>query len=376
MSRTTKVATLLALVLATGGCGAGGGEEAAEDATSADVASEAAEAPAGDSEAARSEAVGSEAANAGATAAASDGGEAPTGGGYTVGVEYNTLAVPFVGAVQRGIQEKAEELGVEIIERDPQADTTQQAADIEQMLTQDPDGLIVAGNGEAETLGAVRPAIAADVPIVAMISKIGTQPEPIPQPPPEPPAGGVVAFVAADEAEGGQLAAELVAEALPDGGRIAVVQGATGYSENETRLERFLPTLEETGADYEIVAEQPGDWTPEGGQSACQNMLAANPEIDLFYALSDDMGAGCANAVQQAGGDVQIVGIGGSTAGFAAIEDGSMYGTVWYSPEQLGRDAMQTMVDYLEGEAPDDRYVTHEIANVTADNLDEYEAEW
>lgn len=186
----------------------------------------------------------------------------------------------------------------------------------------------------------------------------------------------MIAFVAADEAEGGQLAAELVAGALPDGGSIAVVQGATGFSENETRLERFLPTLEETGASYEIVAEQPGDWTPEGGQSACQNMLAANPGIELFYALSDDMGAGCANAVQQAGADVQIVGIGGSTAGFEAIEDGGMYGTVWYSPEQLGRDAMQTMYDYLEGEAPADRYVAHDIANVTADNLDEYDAEW
>lgn len=375
MSRTTRVAALLAFVLATAGCGTGAGDEAAE--APAEAASAAADAPAEDAEAGDTEAGDTEAADTEAAETPSEGGEAPAGGsGYTVGVEYNTLAVPFVGAVQRGIQEQAEELGVEIVERDPQADTSQQAADIEELLTREPDGLIVAGNGEAETLGAVRPAIAADVPIVAMISQIGTQPEPIPQPAPEPPAGGVIAFVAADEAEGGQLAAEMVAEALPDGGNIAVVQGATGFSENETRLERFLPTLEETGAAYEIVAEQPGDWTPEGGQSACQNMLAANAEIDLFYALSDDMGAGCANAVQQAGADVQIVGIGGSTAGFEAIEDGGMYGTVWYSPEQLGRDAMQTMYDYLEGEAPADRYVAHDIANVTADNLDEYDAEW
>ena len=297
----------------------------------------------------------------------------------TFGVDYNVLAVPFITAVQRGVREEASALGVKIVERDAGGKTTKQASDIQDFLTSGVDGMIIAGNGEANTLGALRPAIAANIPIVGMVSKIGTQPEAVPQPPPNPPAGGILAFVAQNEEYAGKLAAEMVIGALPQGGKYAVVLGAPGYSENTTRLVDFNKTLSAASSKYVKVSEQPGNWTPEGGQSACQNMLAANPDIKLFYALSDDMGVGCSKAIAQAGSTAKVVGVGGSKGGLDAIKRGILYGTIWYSPETIGKLSVQVLYDYMaEGKAPADRYVTYEIHRVTAANIDKFinKGEW
>lgn len=296
--------------------------------------------------------------------------------GFTVGVDYNILAVPFIGAVQSGMREVAGELGVTLVERDAGGDVTQQAADIQEFITLEVDGIIVAGLGEANTLGALRPAIAADLPIVTMVSKAGEQDEVIPQPAPEPPAGGIVAFVAQTEELAAELAAEMMIEVLPEGGRYAIVLGAPGFSENTTRVKDFERVLAETGNTYTKVAEQPGNWVPEGGQAACQNLLASNPDIEVFYALSDDMGVGCGKAIQQAGADAKVIGVGGAGVGLDAIRNGTMHGTIWYSPETIGRLAMRTLYDYLTGQAPSNRYVTYDIFKVTADNVDDFEGEW
>ena len=297
----------------------------------------------------------------------------------TFGVDYNVLAVPFVAASQRGAREEAAKLGVTLIERDAGGNTTKQASDIQDLLTAGVDGMIIAGNGEANTLGALRPAIAANIPIVAFISKIGTQTEAVPQPPPNSPAGGILAFAAQNEEYAGKLAAEMVIDALPGGGKIAVSLGSPGYSENTTRLVEFDKTLAAAKAKYEKVAAQPGNWTPEGGQSACQNMLAAHPDIKLFYALNDDMAIGCSKAIAQAGSIAKVISVGGSKGGLQAVKKGILYGTIWYSPETIGRDAVRTLFDYItERAVPADRYVTYDIHKVTAANIDQFinKGEW
>jgi len=41
-----------------------------------------------------------------------------------------------------------------------------------------------------------------------------------------------------------------------------------------------------------IVASQSGDWTAEKGEAACQNILSAHPDVDLFFNQADDMVVG------------------------------------------------------------------------------------
>ena len=61
-------------------------------------------------------------------------------------------------------------MNIELVERDAAGDTIRQAADIQDFLTSGVDGMIIAGNGQANALGGAGPAIAANVLIVAFVS--------------------------------------------------------------------------------------------------------------------------------------------------------------------------------------------------------------
>jgi ribose transport system substrate-binding protein len=136
-------------------------------------------------------------------------------------------------------------------------------------------------------------------------------------------------------------------KALPNGGEVAVVIGSAGFIENTTRVQGFTSTLSGASATYTTVATQPGNWTVQDGQSACQNIVAAHPKVGLIYAISDDMAVGCAAAVKSAGSTAKIVGLGGAAAGIKAIKSGAVYGTICYKPYDEGVLAVKMMYDIL-----------------------------
>jgi ribose transport system substrate-binding protein len=156
-----------------------------------------------------------------------------------------------------------------------------------------------------------------------------------------------------------------------------VVEGAAGFAENQLRFDQFLEPAKGAGVTYDVVARQPGDWVPDKAQAACQNMLQANPGIQLFYALSDDMAVGCAKAIKAAKSKAVAVGIGGSKLGVDAIKSGEIYGTVCYKPEDMGQLAMQTLYDAMTGkDTATARFVTYETPAITKDNVSDCSPQW
>jgi ABC-type sugar transport system substrate-binding protein len=181
-----------------------------------------------------------------------------------------------------------------------------------------------------------------------------------------------------NEVAAGGTAGQMALEALPQGGKVAVITGAAGFVENTTRVTKFRAALDGAGAGkYQVVATQPGNWTKQDGQSACQNVLAGNPGIGLFYAISDDMAVGCSAAVKAAGSSAKIVGVGGSASGIAAIKAGDLFGTVCYKPHDEGAMAVQMMHDALTGKATAPPKTTfYDTPSITAANVGTCVPQW
>ena len=90
-----------------------------------------------------------------------------------------------------------------------------------------------------------------------------------------------------------------------------------------------------------IVAEGQDFFTPAQGLKATQDMLQANPNINLI-AASDQ---GIEGATQALGGKkVTLVGYGGSAAGVQGVLGGTWYGTVAQDPATEGRLGTQQLV--------------------------------
>ena len=90
------------------------------------------------------------------------------------------------------------------------------------------------------------------------------------------------------------------------------------------------------------------NFTQAGGLSASQDMLTANPNLDVIWG-SDQGAEGAASAVAQAGkqGKVDIIGAGGGSIAIADVKSGVLYGELFNAPATEGTVAMQMMAKAL-----------------------------
>lgn len=283
------------------------------------------------------------------------------------------LSFPFPAAIEAGIKAEAAAKGVKIIGFDAQGKADKQASDVQDIIGQKPDGVLLLPVDGVSATALVDQLKSANIPTVAVASEVGdpktrklTDVYP-----------NLIALATQDELGAGKKAGELALKALPSGGKVAIVLGAAGFAENTLRVQDFQKAAEAAGVKFTVVASQPGNWVPDAAQSACQNMLASNPGIQLFYALSDDMAAGCAKAVKAAAKSVSVIGIGGSKVGIQGISNGEIQGTVCYKPVELGKVAFDTLYSYLStGTAPTNKFVSYTTPAITKANLSDCTPEW
>ncbi|RAY11538.1 sugar ABC transporter substrate-binding protein [Actinomadura craniellae] len=291
----------------------------------------------------------------------------------TIGVSTLGMSFPFPAAISKGIKAEAARLGIKVTEVDAQGKAEKQTSDVQDLIGQRPDGVLLLPVDSGVATGMADQLKTAGIPTVAVASQVG-DPKTRKL---EDVYPGLVALATQDEYGAGRKAGEMAVKALPGGGPIAVVEGAAGFAEVELRFRDFLAPAKAAGIKFDVVTRQPGDWVPDKAQSACQNMLAANPGIKLFYAESDDMGVGCAKAVKAANSKALVIGIGGSKLGVDAVKAGELYGTVCFKPEDLGKRAVQVLHEQLTGTKKyNAQFVTYDTPAITKDNIGDCQPQW
>ncbi len=264
----------------------------------------------------------------------------------TVAIENGFGAqFPYVNAVMDGVKDKAKELGVEIVaELDGKFDPQTEAANVQNIIALQPDGVIMEPASGAQAPALIDDMTAAGIKVVATHGAGSTE-QVLQFPDFVLPNLTAMAYVV--ERDAASNAAEIVAEAAPNGGKVGEVTVPPGAPESKPRDEAFTEKLAELGSQWEIVGRQSGEASPEGAEKACAGMLAANPDIVAFYVQADLMAAGCVKAVQAAGSDAKVVGMGGSGQGIDLIKSGDMYGTICYKPYDQGYLGMQALYDAI-----------------------------
>lgn len=290
-------------------------------------------------------------------------------GGARYGLSSVGLSYPFAAAIAKGFSEAAAQAGATAVILDAQGDVQKQANDIDDLVAQGVKGIAIMPLDSIVAQGWVKRVGRAGIPVAAVAALVGD---------PKTRAiddvyPGLAALASQDEVAAGKAAGMLAARLLPRDreAKLAMIEGAAGFPEVEQRGRGFRLALDEAGIRYRMLAQQPGNWTPEGGEAACQNILAANPDLDLIYNQADDMVVGCARAVRAAGSKARLIGLGGSKLAIASLKAGAVDGTVCFKPEALGALAFRA----LAGE-PGPRFRTYPIPQVTRANVDACVGQW
>ena len=271
-----------------------------------------------------------------------DGGDAPT-----VALVLKTLNSPFFIELEAGAQAAADSLGVELVVQAPdrEIDVERQMQIVENLLQTGVDVLALTPSGSREIVSAIAEANRAEVPVVIVDTRVDAQAL--------AEAGATIAtFIGSDNLDGGRIAGRYVAEALREQGRVAVVEGIPGHETGDSRLRGFREIIAEHPG-ISIVASQTANWERDQAFNVTQNMLQSHPDLDAVFAANDMMALGAVEAIAAAGrtGDVIVVGFDALDEARQAIEDGGMAATVAQHPREMGRLAIESAWQILQGDS-------------------------
>jgi ribose transport system substrate-binding protein len=248
---------------------------------------------------------------------------------------------PYYIAIEKGIEQRAEELGHNVFTLAPLSDDVEtQMGMLQDVLVRDVDAVILSTHDEQAAAPLVRQITDEGIPVIIVNSDIADFPTPI---------HAVVGYV---QRAGTHKLGEYTMETFGTEHKIGLIEGLPGYHSTE-RIGGFVDAIDGVES-MEIVASLPGGWNVEGGNQAGMDMIQANPEITMIMTANDYMSIG-ANAAAKALGrdDIIILGNDGDTQGLEEIHAGEWEATVMTTPFDMGEQTMQVVHDCLQGEELD-----------------------
>lgn len=287
----------------------------------------------------------------------------------TIGYSVYDLQNPYWQSYAAGVEAGAEEAGIEVTIVDQKSDQQAQVSGSLDLINQGISGLIVTPVQPSALPATIDAAHEAKIPVV--IADIGT-------------AGDYDAYIQSNNSDGGALAAQYVIDQLGDDEgpvKVGVIELHAGSVVGEERVAEFTRLMEEH-ENFEVVSSLDGNDTVDGGFAAAQDMLSANPDLQVIYAANDDSAIGAQRAMETAGKSVEdgfiLIGFDGSDGALDLIEQGSMSATVAQDPYGQGMRAVETVLALLDGNMEYDdaesKTIFFPVEIVTADNLEDFRA--
>jgi ribose transport system substrate-binding protein len=140
-----------------------------------------------------------------------------------------------------------------------------------------------------------------------------------------------------------------MAALLPGGGDVALVGGIAGNINSGVRLSGFEAGIR--GSRLRVVARVNADYNRTKAQIAAERILSAHPRLTGFYAVSDDMVLGIADALRDAGktGKLMVIGNDGAAEALNDVRDGSISADVSQYPYVMGELAVEACAAAARG---------------------------
>jgi ribose transport system substrate-binding protein len=314
---------------------------------------------------------GGNGAAAGSETAAEGGGDGGDGGPVRIVASVPPTDHGWLGAISKNAQEQADEYDDVEFELLEAADADSQAQQIEQAIPSEPDALVVLPHDGESLTPVAQKAENAGIPVIN-VDRLFTAPD------------AATSTILGDNYQIGVQAADYITEELNCQGNVVEIQGLAGISVTTDRTKGFADEVAKNCPDggIEIIAQQPGDFTPDKGLTVMENILQAEDQIDAVYTHDDDMAQGVVQAIRNSGREEEmfLTGVGGSQAAMQQIAEGGLYrATFLYNPSMAASAVtMARLIALGEGfeelvppEVP--RQVVVPAAEVTQDNVEDYE---
>ncbi len=291
--------------------------------------------------------------------------EGPVETGPTIAVIPKGTTHAFWNSVERGAQKAGKDLGVNIVWKGPlkEDDRAQQIALMEQFVSEQVSGIVLAPLDEKALLRPVLSAKTNQIPVVIIDSALE----------------GVVgedfaSFVGTDNLQGGRLAGEHAVEILQGSGKVVLLRCMIGSASTTRRENGFLEVVTQHPEIEILVDNQYAGATAGEAIQKSEELLDFLRQADAIFCPNESVTFGMLVTLRKhhLAGKVKFIGFDASDELILALRNGEIDGLVVQDPERMGYEGVQTVFRHIRNQEIPLRLDTG-VKLVTTENLDDEE---
>lgn len=176
-----------------------------------------------------------------------------------------------------------------------------------------------------------------------------------------------------DDVQCGQVAAQTLMEAFPEGCNVVEVGGQSGHSAQIKRHDGFVATIE--GSNINMLDSRDCEaWASEDAMAIMEDFIVSyGDQIDAVYCHWDVGATGVIEALKNAGMEgVYVIGVDGCSVGYDQVKEGTQALCIGQSFSQMTQDAFDCITKLMNGEELENDVVWTALDVVTAETVDDY----
>jgi len=246
----------------------------------------------------------------------------------------------FWQSVQAGALAAGKEFHLQVFWNGPPTETdySRQIEIVDSMIARRVDGIAVAAADRDALNNSLQRAADLHIPVVVFDSGVNSS--------------NYITFVATDNYQAGQMAAQKLGNLLNGKGNVAEIMHAPGSASTMDRERGFENLMSRRFPFIHIVAKQYGMADHAKALSVTENILTADPNLDGLFASSEPSSVGAAQALKSRGlnGRVRFVAFDATQGLVDAMKDGTIDALVAQDPFRMGFEAVHAVARQLSGE--------------------------
>ncbi|MHA6644023.1 substrate-binding domain-containing protein [Mesorhizobium sp. A623] len=258
----------------------------------------------------------------------------------------------------------AEKLGYTANVGAHKGDTNAESNLIDTAITNKSVAIILDPANADGSVGAVKKAVAANIPVFLVNAEINQE-------------GLAKAQLVSNNAQGAALGAQQWVQDVGEKGKYVELLGAPSDNNAATRSNGYETVLSQY-PDLEKVASQVANWDRTQGHDKMQSMLQAHPDINAVISGNDEMALGAIAALKEAGklASIKVGGFDGSPDAVDAIKAGELQYTVLQPVAIFAAKAVEQADNFIKTGATgaDSEKQLFDCLLITKDNVDKYTA--
>jgi ribose transport system substrate-binding protein len=247
----------------------------------------------------------------------------------------------FWQAVKKGATDEAAAKGVTITYEGPasESEVDKQLTMLQTALDKKPAAICFAALDSKAATPYLEKAKAANIPVIGFDSGVDSD---IP-----------VTTVSTDNIAAAGEAADQMAKAIGDAGKVAIIVHDQTSQTGQTRRDGFVQRMKEKHPNIQIVDIQYGAGDPVKSADIAKAIMTANPDLKGFFGANEGSAKGILNALKETGMEGKIVAIGYDSGQqqIDAIKSGVMYGAITQNPVGIGAKCVDAAVDAIAGKS-------------------------